>query len=96
MTPQVEVQMSNISAKKLGAYLKNQREKRGLTQSEVASKLGYGSPQFISNIERGISNVPLKSLKVIIDLYQIQPQEVIDILIQERRSILEKQLGLLN
>lgn len=94
-TPQVE-NMSEESTKKLGSYLKQQRERKGLTQSEVASKLGYGSPQFISNIERGISNVPLKSLKVIINLYQIPPQEVIDILIQERRGLLEKQLGLTN
>ena len=99
MTPQtVEKEdtnkMSNESARRLGVYLKTQRERRGLTQSEVANKLGYGSPQFISNIERGISNVPIKSLRVIIDLYQIPAEEVIDILIQERKQMLHKQLGL--
>lgn len=94
-TPQADT-MEQESTKKLGAFLKNQREKKGLTQSEVATKLGYGSPQFISNIERGISNVPLKSLKVIIELYQVPAQEVIDILLQERRGNLERQLGIAN
>lgn len=80
--------------KTLGRYLKLKREERGLTQSFVAEKLGYTSSQFISNIERGISNVPIKSLKILIDLYRLPADEVIDILLSERRSFLMSQLGL--
>lgn len=77
-----------------GTYLKTKREQCGLTQSEVAQKLGYGSSQFISNIERGISNVPVKALKSLIMLYQLDPGEAVDALLSEKRDKLIKALGL--
>ncbi len=80
--------------KQLGEYLRRKREALSLTQSEVAQKLGYGSPQFISNIERGISNVPVKSLRILIDLYQISADEVIHILLEDKKRALLRQLGL--
>ena len=82
---------SNVS---LGIYLRRKRVLRGLTQSNVASKLGYGSPQFISNIERGIANVPLKSLRRIIDLYQVPPLEVLDVLMSDKKRYWCQQLGI--
>ena len=82
---------SNVN---LGIYLRRKRVIRGLTQSNVASKLGYGSPQFISNIERGIANVPLKSLRRIIDLYQVPPLEVLNILMNDKKRYWCQQLGI--
>ena len=38
----------------LGDYLQSKRMKVGLSQGDVATKLGYSSPQFISNFERGL------------------------------------------
>ena len=78
--------------KKMGTFLRQKRELKGLTQAQVASQLGYGSPQFISNIERGVSRVPVKSLKSFIDLYGLQVEEVIELLIDEKRSQLKKVL----
>ncbi len=83
-----------ITNKRIGQFLKQKRIDRGLTQSIVAEKLGYGSPQFISNIERGISNVPTKSLKIFVELYQIDAKEVIDIILDEKRRHLQSQMGL--
>ncbi|MEZ0393063.1 MAG: helix-turn-helix domain-containing protein [Pseudobdellovibrionaceae bacterium] len=80
--------------KKMGNFLREKREAKGLTQAQVALKLGYGSPQFISNIERGVSKVPLKSLRLFIDLYEIACEEIIDLLLEERREQLKKILGL--
>ena len=82
---------NNVS---LGVYLRRKRVLRGLTQSNVANKLGYGSPQFISNIERGIANVPLKSLRRIIDLYQVPPLEVLDVLMSDKKRYWCQQLGI--
>ena len=79
--------------KKMGIFLREKREQKGLTQAQVALQLGYGSPQFISNIERGVSRVPVKSLKYFIDLYGLKTNEVIDILLDEKRNHLEKVLG---
>jgi transcriptional regulator with XRE-family HTH domain len=78
----------------LGLYLKKRRIQKGFTQSEVAQKLGYGSPQFISNIERGISSVPVKSLKIFVNLYEVPAEEVLEILLDEKRRYLSEQLGL--
>jgi transcriptional regulator with XRE-family HTH domain len=39
------------------------RELRGFSQGSVAKKLGYSSPQFISNIERGLCSFPIKKCK---------------------------------
>lgn len=36
------------------------RKKMGLSQSELSDKLGFTSPQFISNIERNLATLPAK------------------------------------
>ena len=36
-----------------GLQWKTLREKAGLTQRDVSDSLGYSTPQFISNVERG-------------------------------------------
>lgn len=84
----------DMEPKKLGIFLKEQRENKGLTQAHVADKLGYGSPQFISNIERGISRVPIKSLRQFIEVYELRVNDVINILLEEKRLQLIQELGL--
>lgn len=49
--------------KTIGNYTKEKRVAAGLSQVAVAKKLGYGSAQFISNVERGLCGYPLKNLK---------------------------------
>lgn len=49
--------------KTLGKYLKKHRGMVGYTQHELAMELGYGSAQFISNIERDMAMPPFKSLR---------------------------------
>ncbi len=78
--------------KHIGQFLKEKREAKGLTQAQVAEKLGYGSPQFISNIERGISRVPLKSLKSFMQVYDLDPEQIIDLLLEEKKQQLRRQL----
>ncbi len=77
----------------LGAYLKEKRIESGLTQSEVANKLGYSTPQFISNFERGLCSPPLKNLKVLVRLYKINPSELMDLIMSEQEHILQKALN---
>ena len=76
--------------KQMGIFLREKRETIGLTQAQVATQLGYGSPQFISNIERGVSRVPVKSLKAFIGIYALQKDEVIEILLEEKKTQLQK------
>lgn len=64
-------------------YLKQKRELAGLSQKQVSDKLGYTTPQFISNWERGISTPPMKTVKKIAGLYSIPVDEIFNLLLQE-------------
>lgn len=61
----------------LGKYLKNKRVAAGLTQTDVSSKLGYTSAQFISNIERGLCAPPATALKRMVRLYKMPENELL-------------------
>ena len=63
----------------LGKFLKDKREAAGLSQKEVADKLGYTTPQFVSNWERGVSQPPLKTLKKIGEMYKVSSDELFNI-----------------
>lgn len=57
--------------KTIGNYTKEKRLEAGLSQASIARKLGYGSAQFISNVERGLCNYPAKNLKKLEKLIKI-------------------------
>ncbi|MCB0419991.1 MAG: helix-turn-helix domain-containing protein [Bdellovibrionales bacterium] len=78
--------------KHLGNYLKTKRQQRGLTQKDVASRLGYSTAQFISNFERGLCSPPLNNLKVLVGLYKAPPEEVLEIILKEQENILRRAL----
>lgn len=84
--------MLEYDRKKLGTYLKDVREGAELTQADVSNKLGYTSPQFISNIERGISVVPLKTLARMVNLYKVNPESVVKIILESQRKLLREKL----
>ncbi len=67
----------------LAAFLKKKRVEVGLTQSEVASALGYSSPQFVSNWERGLANPPVFILRHLTKLYKVPVDEMFEKLRQE-------------
>lgn len=77
--------------KELGKFLKARRQENGYTQKEVSKKLKLDSPQFISNIERGHCGPPLPILKKMIDIYGIDPKDVIELVLSEERKFLAKQ-----
>jgi transcriptional regulator with XRE-family HTH domain len=80
--------------KALGEYLKDKRSETGLTQSDVAKKLGYSTPQFISNFERGLCAPPLKNLKLLVKLYKLDANELIDVILNEEEESLRKTLNI--
>lgn len=46
------------------------------SQSELSELLGYKNGQFISNVERGLCNVPLKMMRKISEILEINPEEL--------------------
>lgn len=65
----------------LAAFLKQKRIHAGLSQGEVAGKLGYSTSQFVSNWERGISQPPLTSLKTLSELYKCSLDEMFEVML---------------
>lgn len=78
----------------LGDFLQSKRVKAGLSQGDVATKLGYSSPQFISNFERGLCAPPLNKLKMLVQLYDLAGEEVLKLMMKEHERHLRKALGL--
>lgn len=66
----------------LGKYLRDKRVEAGLTQLQIASKLGYGSPQFISNIERDCCVPPQRVLRGMVRAYKIPTEELLLLLLE--------------
>ncbi|MES3039065.1 MAG: helix-turn-helix transcriptional regulator [Bdellovibrionota bacterium] len=76
----------------LAEFLKNKREDAGLSQSEVARKLGYSSPQFVSNWERGLSSPPISSAKELCRIYKVPMTGFFEIYLEESLRGVEKDL----
>jgi len=72
----------------LGEYLQSMRTKAGLTQREVSLALGYSSAQFISNFERGIAVPPLKKLKILVKMYDMPVEVLMDMILDAEREIM--------
>ena len=67
--------------KKFGLYLKEKRVKASLNQGEVAEALGYTTPQFVSNWERGLSSPPPNKYLALVKLYKIDRKEFVKVLL---------------
>ena len=52
--------------------LKRMRTKAGFTQAYVAKLLGYTSPQFVSNWERGMSMPPIETIRNLESIYGVR------------------------
>ncbi len=70
---------------KLGRFFCELRQKKNLSQREVAKKLGYSSAQFISNFERGIVVPPLTKLRVLVRLLDMPIDRVLDLIVESER-----------
>lgn len=63
----------------LADFLKQKRVAAGLSQRDVADKLGYTTPQFISNWERGVSQPPINALKRLGEMYKVSADELFEV-----------------
>jgi transcriptional regulator with XRE-family HTH domain len=84
--------MEKTQIRKLGEYLREKRVKADLTQGFVAERMGFTSPQFISNIERGLCSPPMDVLKRMIRLYKLRSPEVVRFLSRLQEEYFEKSL----
>lgn len=76
-----------------GKIIKEYRTSAGMTQLELAKKLGYEIPQFISLIENGHSKVPLNILGQIMTFLNIPEKVIVDALLDSYETDAREQLS---
>lgn len=77
----------------LGTYLKISRERSGLSQGDVAKKLKMAQFQSISQWERNASgSVPVKTLLKLAEIYQLEMQEIYEVLLRFQTKRVEEKL----
>lgn len=78
--------------KGLAEFLKKNRILSGLTQGEVAQVLGYSTPQFVSNWERGLSHPPIFVLRRLAELYNVPADAMFKEILKATISQVEQNL----
>ena len=85
--------MQNIHHE-IGMLIRDYREKKGITQLDLAKKLGYDTSQFVSLFERGLSKVPTKTLGQLIVILGIPEQKITKSLIKASEIKIKEQISL--
>ena len=61
---------------------------KSYSQSDLSLLLGYKNGQFISNVERGLCNVPLKMMKKISEVLDISGDEIKTAILKDHEETL--------
>ena len=65
---------------------------RGYSQSELSHLLGYKNGQFISNVERGLCNIPLKMLKRVSEVLSVPREDLKKAILDDHGKTLDNYL----
>lgn len=81
---------SSTAHAEIGQLIKKARVAAGLTQAQLATKLGYSSPQFVSNWERAESLPPIAAMPKIARLTKSDYADFKTILKRDFERVLNK------
>ena len=74
----------------VGNFLKIKREKAHFSQGLLAQTLGYSSPQYVSNWERGLCSPPFEMLPKICHVLKISKSEIINVILDQTERELNR------
>ena len=77
----------------IGMMVRDYREKKGLTQLELAKALGYETSQFVSLFERGLSKVPVEVMGQLVVILGIPEKHFKSILLKEFESEINSRIS---
>lgn len=86
-----ELQSLTQNQQLIGQMIKESRLKMGLSQLELAFKLGYDSPQQISLFERGLAKVPYATLGQLCGLIDLPERKIMQLLVTDFTEELKAQ-----
>lgn len=72
--------------KQVGKFIRKKRERFGLSQKDLANILRVKTAQSVSNIERGISPLPIRHMKVLARVFRVSQKRFISIACDELRA----------
>lgn len=64
--------------KSIGANIKNRRKQLGITQTELAERLGYSGKWSIAKIESGVSELTVPKIKLFAEALQCSVDDLMD------------------
>ncbi len=67
---------------------------KGYSQSELSHLLGYKNGQFISNVERALCNIPLKMIRRVSEVLDIEPDEIKGSILKDQEATLDSYLAI--
>lgn len=73
----------NKQGMELKAYLKEKRTAADKSQWDVAREMDYGSAQFVSNWERGVSSPPIGKLKKLAEILETDADELFSVFLNQ-------------
>jgi transcriptional regulator with XRE-family HTH domain len=73
--------------------IRTAREGKRMSQIELAKILGYGSPQFVSLFERGVSKVPLDTLGLLAEVLDLDDGKLIKLLVADFKKRLLREIS---
>lgn len=76
----------------LAEFLKEKRLQARLSQGDVSKKLGYTSPQFVSNWERGLSSPPVTTLKKLAGIYGVDAEKMKSTYLDSQIELLKQEI----
>lgn len=73
--------------------IRTHRLKNNLSQGQLAKKLGYTTPQFVSNLERGLAQLPPRQVKKFARILQMDKKVLAIAVINDAAERLRKEIG---
>lgn len=66
-------------------FIRARRKIAGVSQQDISKALGFGSSQFISNMERGLCTLPPKYFKPVAKILKVSPTLFIKVYLNDER-----------
>jgi transcriptional regulator with XRE-family HTH domain len=80
--------------KNIAALSRTYRNRTPYSQGDVARQMGYRNDQFMSNVERGLCNLPPKHIPKFCRILNVPTSVVVDAMVADFRATLEAEVGL--
>ncbi len=87
--------MALRSFKNIGNFVKDGRQKHPqfYSQNQLSKLLGYKNGQFISNVERGLCGIPLKGIKKLLEVLDLNEKDLKEAMIKDYEETIDSYLN---